>query len=140
MLKEFRAFILRGNVVDLAVGIVIGAAFSKIVSSFVADVMTPPIGVLLGKLDFKHLGWTLTTGKDGAPVKVAYGSFLQATIDFIIVAAAVFVLVKLVNRLQNLKKKEEAAAAPTTKTCAECAMEIPVKAKKCGHCLSVVTA
>ncbi len=139
MLKEFRQFILRGNVLDLAVGIIIGAAFGKIVSSFVADVITPPLGLLMGRVNFKDLGWTLTTGKDGKPVQILYGNFLQAAFDFVIVAAAIFVIVKLANKLQNMKKKEEAPPPPpVTKVCAECAMDIPVKAKKCGHCLTAV--
>lgn len=139
MFKEFRQFVMRGNVLDLAVGIIIGAAFGKIVSSFVADVITPPLGLLIGRVDFKQLGWTLTTGKDGVPVRIMYGNFLQATFDFVIVAAAIFALVKTANKLQDLRKKEEAPPPPpSTKSCGECAMDIPVKAKKCGHCLSPV--
>ncbi|MCC6741134.1 MAG: large-conductance mechanosensitive channel protein MscL [Planctomycetia bacterium] len=139
MLKEFRQFVMRGNVLDLAVGIIIGAAFGKIVSSFVADVITPPLGLLIGRVDFKQLGWTMTTGKDGLPVRIMYGNFLQSVFDFIIVAAAIFVLVKVANKVQDLRKKEEAPPPPpATKTCGECCMDVPVKARKCGHCQSAL--
>lgn len=139
MLKEFKQFILRGNVIDMAVGIIVGAAFGKIVASFVSDIIMPPLGLALGRVNFKDLAWSMTTGKDGKPVLLTYGNFLQATVDFLIVAAAIFALVKTVNTLQNLRKKEDAPAPPpATKTCGECAMDIPVKAKKCGHCLSAV--
>lgn len=138
MLKEFKQFILRGNVLDLAVALVVGNAFTKIVSSFTKDVFTPPLGLLLGRVNFSHLGWTMMTGKDGVPVRIEYGMFLQSTFDFLIVAAAVFFVVKLANRLLAIGKKEEAAAAPNTRECPECLMAVPVMAKRCGHCTSVI--
>jgi large conductance mechanosensitive channel len=138
MLKEFREFAMRGNVVDLAVGVIIGAAFGKITTSLVNDVLMPPIGVLLGKVDFSNLFFTLSEGdfasvkaaRDaGAPV-VAYGMFINTIIDFTIVAFAVFLLVKQMNRM----KAAPPAAAPTEKECTECTSMIPIKAKKCRFC------
>jgi large conductance mechanosensitive channel len=112
MLQEFKEFAVRGNVVDMAVGIIIGAAFGKIVSSFVADVIMPPIGVLVGGVDFTKLAFTLREATDGVPaVTLNYGNFIQTVVDFTIIAFAIFIAVKFIN---NLKKKEEAApvAAP----------------------------
>lgn len=115
MLKEFKEFAMRGNVVDMAVGIVIGAAFGKIVSSIVADVIMPPIGVLLGGVDFTNLALTVKDAVGDAPaVVVSYGKFIQTVIDFIIVAFAIFMVVKAMNSLK--KKKEEAPAAPPAPT------------------------
>lgn len=109
MVKEFKAFAMRGNVVDMAVGIVIGAAFGKIVSSFVADVIMPPLGMLLGKVNFSDLAITLKAASgDVAAVTLAYGKFVQTIVDFVIVAFAIFMVVKAMN---SLKKKEEAAPA-----------------------------
>lgn len=142
MLKEFRDFAMRGNVVDLAVGVIIGAAFGKITTSLVNDVLMPPIGVLLGKVDFSNLFFTLAAG-DFASVKaardagvpvVAYGMFINTIIDFTIVAFAVFLLIKQVNRF----KDKPAAAAPTEKECPHCMSMIPIKAKKCRACGSDV--
>lgn len=100
--KEFKEFAVKGNVVDMAVGVIIGAAFGKIVSSFVSDVITPPLGVLIGGVDFRHLAITLREAADGRDaVVLKYGLFLQATFDFFIVAAAIFAVVKLINRLKN---------------------------------------
>lgn len=115
MLKEFREFAVKGNVVDMAVGIIIGAAFGKIVSSFVGDVIMPPIGVLLGGVDFSDLAFTLKEAAGGAPaVVISYGKFLQTVIDFTIIAFAVFMGIKAIN---SLKKQEEATpsapAAPS---------------------------
>lgn len=111
LLSEFKQFAMRGNVVDMAIGIVIGAAFGKIVSSFVADVLMPPLGVLLGGVDFTSLSVELAAATAAAPaVVLAYGKFIQAIVDFTIVAFAIFLLVKAMNRLQ--KKAEEAPAAP----------------------------
>jgi len=146
MFKEFKEFAMRGNVLDMAVGIVIGAAFGKIVSSFVEDVLMPPLGLLLGKVDFSNLFVNLS-GKTyetiaaakaaGAPT-LNYGIFLNVCINFLIVAFAIFLLVRAVNRL---KREEKApAAAPTTKACPQCLMEVPAAAKKCGHCTSVLNA
>jgi large conductance mechanosensitive channel len=142
--KEFKDFIMRGNVVDMAVGIIIGAAFGGIVKSFVADVLMPPIGMLLGNVDFANLFLVLKEGATPAPyasldaakeagaVAISYGVFINTVINFLIVAFAIFLFIKSVN---NMKKKEEAPAAePTTKECPECLSTIPIKAKRCGHC------
>jgi len=137
--KEFKEFAMRGNVVDLAVGVIIGAAFGKIVSSLVEDVIMPPVGRLLGHVDFSGLFINLS-GKSyetlaaaraaGAPT-LNYGIFLNSVINFLIVAFAVFLVVHQVNRWT---RKPEAAAATTTKDCPQCAMAIPLAAKRCGHC------
>jgi large conductance mechanosensitive channel len=117
MMKEFRDFAMRGNVVDMAVGIVIGAAFGKIVSSFVNDVLMPPIGVLLGGVDFTQLSLTLKEASgDVAAVTLKYGSFIQTLIDFVIIAFAIFMVIKAMN---TLKKKEEAAPPPPAEPSAE---------------------
>lgn len=139
MLKEFKAFAMRGNVVDMAVGVIIGAAFGKIVSSLVEDVMMPPLGQLLGKVDFSGLFLSLdgksyeslTAAKAVHAATLNYGLFLNTIINFLIVAFAVFIMVQQVNRWT---KKPEAPAAPTTKDCPQCAMTIPIAAKRCGHC------
>jgi len=133
MFKEFKAFAMRGNVMDIAVGIIIGMAFGKIVSSFVADVIMPPIGLLLGKVDFSNLMITLKQAVGDTPaVAISYGKFVNTIIDFIIIAFAIFMVVKGMNKL---KKKEEApAAAPTTKECPECLSIVPIKATRCAHC------
>ena len=141
MLKEFKSFVLRGNVFDMAVGIIIGAAFGKIVSSFVADVMTPPLGMLLGKVDFSNLFLSLSgehfnslaDAKKAGAATLNYGVFLNATIDFIIVAFCLFLMIQF---LERLKKKE--IASTTAKECPHCLNSIPVKAKKCGHCTSTL--
>jgi len=139
VLKEFKEFAMRGNVMDMAVGVIIGAAFGKIVASLVEDVMMPPIGRLLGHVDFSglfiNLGdksyETLATAKAAGAATLNYGVFLNAVINFLIVAFAVFLVVQQVNRWT---KKPAAAAAPTTKDCPQCAMSIPIAAKRCGHC------
>jgi len=133
MFKEFKAFAMRGNVVDMAVGIIIGGAFGKIVSSFVSDVIMPPIGMLLGGVDFSKLMITLKQAVGDAPaVAISYGKFVNTIIDFIIIAFAIFMVVKGMNKM---KKKEEApAAAPTTKECPECLSTVPIKATRCAHC------
>ena len=111
MLKEFKEFAMRGNVVDLAVGIIIGGAFGKIISSFVSDVLMPPIGLLLGGMDFSNLSITLKPGSEGVePVLLKYGVFINTAIDFIIIAFAIFMVIKAMNSMK--KKKEEAPAAP----------------------------
>nr|WP_298717948.1 large-conductance mechanosensitive channel protein MscL [uncultured Steroidobacter sp.] len=110
--KEFREFAVKGNVVDMAVGIIIGAAFGKIVSSLVSDVVTPPLGYLIGGVDFTQLAVTLPTIREGVePATIRYGVFLQATFDFIIVAFAIFLLVKLINRLRRAEEAKPAAPA-----------------------------
>jgi large conductance mechanosensitive channel len=136
MLKEFKEFAMRGNVLDLAVGVIIGASFGKIVSSLVDDVIMPPIGRLLGHVDFAglfiNLGEksydTLAAAKAAGAPTINYGIFLNNVVSFLIVAFAVFILIQQINRLA---KKPEAAAA---KDCPQCAMSIPLAAKRCGHC------
>jgi large conductance mechanosensitive channel len=140
MLKEFKEFAMRGNVVDLAVGIIIGAAFGKIVTSMVSDVLMPPIGVLLGNIDFSNLFINLSkesyasldAAKKAGAATINYGVFINTIIDFIIVAFCIFVLVKQMNRF----KKAPAPVDPTTKECRYCLSVIPIKATKCGHCTS----
>jgi len=142
MFKEFKEFAMRGNVLDMAIGIIIGAAFGKIVSSFVADVLMPPIGLLLGKVDFSNLFINLSgqtfpsveAAKAAGAATLNYGMFLNTVIDFVIVAFAIFLLIKQVNRL--MPKKAEAPAAPTTKECPRCLSQIPIKATRCAHCTS----
>ena len=139
MLKEFKEFAMRGSVVDLAVGVIIGAAFGKIVTSLVEDVMMPPIGRLLGHIDFSGLFInlsdksyeTLAAAKAAGAPTLNYGIFLNAVINFLIVAFCVFLVVQQVNRWT---KKPAPAGAPTTKECPHCAMTIPIAAKRCGHC------
>jgi len=128
MFKEFREFAMRGSVVDMAVGIIIGAAFGAIVSSLVADVLMPPIGLVLGKVDFANLVISLSD-----TVTINYGKFLNAVISFLIVAFALFLVIRGMNRM---KKKAETPppAAPTTKDCPFCATAIPIKAVRCPHC------
>jgi large conductance mechanosensitive channel len=140
MLKEFKEFVMRGNVLDLAVGIVIGAAFGKIVTSFVSDVIMPPIGVLLGKVDFSNLFIDLSGGqhptvaaaKAAGAATINYGLFLNTVIDFLIVAFIIFLVVKQANRL----KRQPAPAAPTTRECPFCCTAIPIPAKRCPNCTS----
>ncbi len=139
MVKEFKEFAMRGNVVDLAVGVIIGAAFGKIVSSLVEDVIMPPIGLLLNHVTFSELFISLS-GKSYATLALAkadgaatlnYAIFLNTVINFLIVAFCVFLVVKQINRFAA---KPASAAAPTTKDCPQCAMPIPLAAKRCGHC------
>jgi large conductance mechanosensitive channel len=133
MLQEFKEFAMRGNVVDMAVGIVIGGAFGKIVSSLVNDIIMPPIGVLMGNVDFSKLVYTLKEPVgDVAAVTLNYGAFINTIVDFIIVAFAIFIVIKQMNRL----KKTEPAAAPTTKPCPYCLSTIPIKATRCAQCTS----
>jgi large conductance mechanosensitive channel len=142
MFKEFKDFAMKGNVLDMAIGVIIGGAFGKIVSSLVSDVLMPPIGLLLGKVDFSSLFLnlsgtpqpSLTAAKAAGAPTINYGVFLQATFDFIIIAIVIFLLVKQVNRL----KRPEPIAAPTTKDCPQCLSAIPLKATKCAHCTSNV--
>ena len=111
MMKEFKQFAMRGNVMDMAIGIVIGAAFGKIVSSLVGDVIMPPIGLLLGGVDFSSLAWTIKEGSEGVePILLKYGIFINTIIDFIIIAFAIFIVVKGINSMK--KKEEEKPAAP----------------------------
>ena len=141
MIKEFKAFIARGNVVDLAVGVIIGAAFGKITSSLVADVIMPPIGLVLGKVDFSNLyvdlsgkGYpSLAAAKAAGAPTINYGVFVNAVIDFLIVAFVVFLLVQSV---QKLMPKPDTTPAPATKDCPRCCQAIPLKATRCPHCTS----
>jgi len=146
MLKEFKEFAMRGNVVDMAVGIIIGGAFGTIVKSLVADVIMPPIGLLLGGVDFADFFVVLKEGATPSPyaaladakaagaVTINYGLFANAVISFVIVALAVFVLIKSINRM---KREEQAVAAePTTKDCPKCFSVIPLKATRCPNCTS----
>jgi large conductance mechanosensitive channel len=146
MLKEFKEFAIKGNVIDMAVGIIIGAAFGTIVNSLVNDVIMPPIGLLLGNVDFSNIFAVLKEGKVAGPyasvaaakaagaVTVNFGVFVNTIISFVIVAFAVFLLVRTINRL---KRQEEAPApAPTTKECTYCFSAIPIKATRCPHCTS----
>ncbi len=145
MLKEFKAFAMRGNVMDMAVGIIIGAAFGKIVTSFVSDVLMPPIGLLLGKVDFTNLFITLSgqsqptldAAKKAGAVTLNYGLFVNAIIDFLIVAFVIFLLIRQVNRLQ---KPAPAAAAPATRECPFCVSTIPLKATRCPQCTADLKA
>jgi large conductance mechanosensitive channel len=132
VVKEFKEFAMRGSVLDLAIGIIIGGAFGKVVSSAVNDVLMPPIGVLIGGVDFSSFGLTLKEAVEKTPASVLkYGLFFNNMIDFTIVAFAVFLIVKAVNRM---KRKAEVVPVPTTKACPECAMTIPLEAKRCGFC------
>lgn len=137
--KEFKEFAMRGNVVDMAVGIIIGGAFGKIVSSFVQDVIMPPIGLLLGGVDFSDLAISLKEAVGETPaVMLKYGVFVNTVIDFLIIAFAIFMMVKVMN---TLKRKEEAPAPePTTKECPNCFTKIPIKATRCPNCTSQLTA
>ncbi len=137
MLKEFKEFAMRGNVLDMAVGIIIGAAFGKIITSLVNDVLMPPIGLVLGNVDFSSLALTLRSPVGaGVPVTIRYGTFINTIVDFIIVAFAIFLLIRQVNRFTA--KKPAPAAEPTTRECPECLSTIPIKAKRCAHCATVV--
>ena len=146
MLKEFKEFTLRGNVIDMAVGIIIGAAFGTIVKSLVNDIIMPPIGLLLGDVDFASLFILLKSGSPAAPyvsladaqaagaVTINYGLFVNAVVSFLIVALVMFLLIRNMNRM---KREEEATPAePTTKECPYCLTSIPIKASRCAHCTS----
>jgi large conductance mechanosensitive channel len=150
MFKEFKEFAMKGNVVDMAVGIIIGAAFGSIVKSLVADVIMPPIGLLLGNVDFSNLFLiikqgavagtfaTLAEAQKAGAVTINYGMFINTIISFLIVAFAIFIIIK---NLNALKRKEEAPPAePTTKECPHCFSVIPIKATRCGFCTSELQA
>jgi large conductance mechanosensitive channel len=150
MFKEFKEFAMRGNVVDMAVGIIIGAAFGTIVKSLVADIIMPPIGLLLGNVDFSNLfavikeaagGGTFATvaeAQKAGAVTINYGLFINTVINFVIVAFAIFMVIRGIN---SLKREEEAPPEePTTKECPRCFSEIPIKATRCGFCTSELQA
>lgn len=142
MLKEFKEFAMRGNVIDLAVGVIVGGAFGKIVTSLVNDIIMPPIGMLLGRVNFADLfidlsgkGYaTLADAKAAGAATLNYGLFLNTIFDFIIVAFVIFLVIRQMNRMK--KPAPVIAAAPTTKTCPYCATEIPLKATRCPNCTS----
>jgi large conductance mechanosensitive channel len=151
VLKEFKEFAMRGNMVDMAVGIIIGAAFGAIIKSLVADVIMPPIGMLLGNVDFSNIFLVLKEGTAPAPyaslaaakevgaIVVSWGVFINTLINFVIIAFVLFLVIRSMNKM---KKKEEEAPAPepTTKECPECFSEIPIKATRCGHCTTSLKA
>jgi large conductance mechanosensitive channel len=145
MLKEFKQFIARGNVVDLAIGVIIGAAFGKIVTSFVNDILMPPIGLLLGSVDFSNLFVslsgqpyaTLEEAQAAGAATINYGLFINTVLDFVIVAFVVFLLVRQVNRM---RREEKAPPAEPTKECPYCLSTVPLKATRCPHCTSELEA
>jgi large conductance mechanosensitive channel len=126
MLKEFREFAIRGNVVDLAIAVIIGGAFGKIISSLVDNIIMPLVGLLIGGVDFKNLAFTVGSAK------VEYGLFIQNVVDFVIIAFVIFLMVRAINST----KKPTPAAAPTTKECPHCFTTIPIKATRCPNCTS----
>ena len=143
MFKDFKAFIMRGNVLDLAVAVIIGGAFGKIVSSFVNDIIMPPIGLLLGDVDFGSLYWNLSgtpypslndAQAAGAPT-INYGAFINTVVDFVIVAAVIFMVIRGAKRLERPPKE---APPPTTRECPYCFSTISVKATRCAHCTSTL--
>jgi large conductance mechanosensitive channel len=142
MFKEFKEFAMKGNVMDMAIGIIIGAAFGKIVSSFVSDILMPPLGLLLGNSDFTNkfltlkgaVLETLEAAKEAGSVTLNYGVFINTLIDFLIIAFAIFIMVRQINRMK--RKPEAAPPPPNTKDCPFCFSVIPIKAVRCGHCTS----
>jgi large conductance mechanosensitive channel len=145
MFKEFREFAMRGNVLDMAVGIIIGIAFGAIVTSLVNDIIMPPLGLALGRVDFSNLFINLSGGsyatleaaKEAGAVTINYGVFVNSVINFIIIAFVLFLIVRSMNKL---KRKEEAPAEPTTKECPFCLSQIPIKATRCPYCTSQLKA
>jgi large conductance mechanosensitive channel len=147
MLKEFKEFAMKGNVMDMAVGIIIGAAFGPIVGSLVGDVIMPPIGLLMGNVDFSNLFFVLKEGAQAAPyasvaaakaagaVTINYGLFINTIINFVIVAFAVFLMIKAMNRMKR-EQPAPAPAVPTTKECPHCCSAVPIRATRCGFCTS----
>lgn len=143
MLKEFKTFVLRGNVLDLAVAVILGASFGKIVSSLVNDIIMPPLGLLLGRVDFSSLFVSLSgepyaslaKAQEAGAATLNYGLFIKALVDFLIVALVMFLLIRLVNRAQQLRA-QAVPPAPSTKDCPFCLSSIPLKASRCPHCTS----
>ena len=139
MLKEFKEFAMRGNVVDMAVGIIIGGAFGKIVTSLVNDVVMPPVGMLLGNVDFSQLSVTLSEKTaEAEAVTINYGMFINTVLNFVIVALCIFMVIKAMNRMK--RKEEEPAKEPTTRDCPKCCSSIPIKATRCPSCTSELDA
>lgn len=145
MLEEFKKFVMRGNVLDLAIGVIVGGAFGKIVTSFVNDIMMPPIGLLLGKVDFSNLFINLSgeeyaslaAAQEAGAATINYGMFFNNVIDFLLVALVLFLVVRQVNRLY---RKPAPPAAPTAKDCPFCYTSIPIKALRCPNCTSELSA
>jgi large conductance mechanosensitive channel len=134
--QEFKSFALKGNMIDMAVGIIIGAAFSKVVSSLVSDLILPPFGLIMGGVDFSKLSVKMhIPGTINAPVELRYGDFITSMINFVLLAGVIFVMIKFMNTL-GWKEKE----TPTTKECPECRMTIPKEATRCGHCTTKLVA
>jgi large conductance mechanosensitive channel len=148
MINEFKQFIMRGNVIDLAVGFIMGAAFSGVVKSLVEDIIMPPIGYILGDVDFSEIYInlsggdyeSLTAAKEAGAATINVGVFLNVLINFLIVAFAVFLLIKAVNRMMAQMKEEAPPAEPTEKECPHCFTKIPIKATRCPHCTSQLEA
>jgi large conductance mechanosensitive channel len=146
MWKEFKEFALRGNVIDMAIGIIIGTAFGKIITSFINDILMPPIGLLLGRADFTNLFINLSgkryeslaAAQEAGAATINYGLFINTVLDFIIVAFVIFLVIRQINQWQ--KKKEEKPAEPMTKECPYCLSTIPIKATRCPHCTSELEA
>ena len=144
MLKEFREFAMRGSVIDLAVGVIIGAAFGKIVSSLVNDIIMPPIGLLLGGIDFSDLFINLSGGeyaslaaaREAGAATINYGQFINIVIEFLIIAFAIFLVIRQINALKRRFEKQQEAPAPTEKSCGYCFTNIPIKATRCPNCTS----
>jgi large conductance mechanosensitive channel len=142
MLKEFKEFAMRGNVIDLAIGVIIGGAFGKITTSLVNDIIMPPIGLLLGKVDFSNLYINLSSGtyqslsqaKDAGAVTINYGLFLNTVLDFLVIAFVVFLLIRQINKLQKPESPQE--PKPETRECPYCLTAIPIKATRCPACTS----
>lgn len=133
-MKEFKEFIARGNVMDMAVGIIIGGAFTAIVNSLVNDILMPLISLLTGGMDFSGLSIVLGSGEDAAVL--SYGAFISAVINFLLIALVIFWLIKGINKLSNIRKKEEKAEEPTTKVCPFCKEKVAIDATRCPHCTS----
>lgn len=129
-MQEFKTFVMRGNIIDFAVGIIIGVAFGKIINSLVTDIIMPPIGMLIGGINFSSLSYVLRPAYDNhAEVAIRYGAFINTIIEFLIIALAIFLMIKAINRF-----RKETPKAPNTKDCPECLFPIPILAKRCGHC------
>lgn len=146
IIKEFKEFAMKGNVIDLAVGVIIGGAFGKIVTSLVNDIIMPPIGSILGKVDFRDLKiylvdtHTMDDKQLAAAPAIAYGQFINVMLDFVIVAFCIFLLVKVINILRRNEKKETAPVEATEKDCPYCLSKVPIKASRCKHCTSQLEA
>lgn len=151
MLKEFKEFAMRGNVIDMAVGVIIGAAFGTITKSLVDGLLMPPLGLLIGNVDFTNLFLVLKEGAEVAgpyatladaqkagAVVMSYGTFINSVVSFLLIAFAVFLLVRGINKLKREKEEEPAPADPTTKDCPYCLSSIPIAATRCAHCTSVL--